>query len=128
MTVSEAANFKVIVQRLFLHKGRPEPLISSDEDALAQLEQFLLQQRTDPILLVLDDVWPDWESHIRNLRFPKIPGYKLLVTSRSEFRILDSTYKLKILSYEDARTIFCHFAFPGGKPNMPDDAVEDVMY
>ncbi|KAM7516575.1 hypothetical protein LguiA_006158 [Lonicera macranthoides] len=127
VTVSKPANFHVIVQKLFLHKDRPQPLILSDEDAVTQLEHFLLQQGPEPILLVLDDVWPSWEPHIRNLKFRNIPIYKVLVTSRSEFPILDSTYKLKTLSYEDATTIFCHSAFPGGKPNMPDDLVKMVV-
>lgn len=120
MTISKPDNFQVIVQKLFLHKDRPQPLILSDEDVVTQLKHFLL--------LVLDDVWPGWESHLRNLRFRNIPGYKVLVISRSVIPILDSTYKLKTLSYEDATTIFCHSAFPGGKPNVPGDLVKKVIF
>lgn len=54
---------KAIVQNLLCRKGlQPKFEIQSDEDAIEQLQQLLEDIGSDPILLILDDVWPGSES------------------------------------------------------------------
>ncbi|KAK2965501.1 hypothetical protein RJ640_000349, partial [Escallonia rubra] len=73
---------KVIVQKLFQTKGYQRQFEKEDE-ALMQFKGFLEQQKgTGPILLVLDDVWPEGEPIIWKFKFT-IEGFKILVTSRS---------------------------------------------
>ena len=54
---------KVIVQILLSRKGlQPKFEIQGDEDAIEQLQQLLEHIGSDPILLILDDVWLGSES------------------------------------------------------------------
>ncbi|CAK9185435.1 unnamed protein product [Ilex paraguariensis] len=128
VNVSKTPNIKVMVQKLFQHQGCHQlPEFQSDDDAINQLENFLEQKGHDRILLVLDDVWPGSESLIQDFKF-QIPGYKILVTSRSELTGFDSTYRLKLLNDQDAITLFRHLAFPqDGTSNVPDDLVNEVV-
>ena len=81
---------------------------------------------SDPILLVLDDVWSGSEDHIEKFKF-QIPNYKILVTSRSVFpEFSTSTYRLKFLKDKDALDLFCHWAFPNGNSYIPNDLVNKV--
>ncbi|KAJ1419102.1 P-loop containing nucleoside triphosphate hydrolase [Sesbania bispinosa] len=70
--------------------GMDEPLnklkievseFQSDEDATNRLGPLLRQVGRNPILLVLDDVWPGSEWLVEKFKFNK-PDYKILVTSR----------------------------------------------
>ncbi|XP_059623787.1 probable disease resistance protein At5g66900 isoform X3 [Cornus florida] len=126
VTVSKTPILRVIVQNMFRHKSDTVPEFQNDDDALNQLEILLKQIQTiqsSPILLVLDDVWTESESLIHNFKF-QIPGYKILVTSRSEFPGFNSTYKLELLSDQDAMALFRHSAFPqGGSMSVPEDLV-----
>ncbi|KDP31882.1 hypothetical protein JCGZ_12343 [Jatropha curcas] len=105
VVVSKSPNLMVIVQGLFQHLNQMEPDFLSEKDALNQLENLLRSIGPDPILLVLDDVWSGAEPLVEKLTFP-IPGYKILVTSRFEFPLLGSSYKLRTLSNADAITLF----------------------
>ncbi|XP_059623805.1 probable disease resistance protein At5g66900 isoform X2 [Cornus florida] len=128
VTVSKTPNLRVFVQNMFRHKSFSVPEFQNDDDALNQLEILLLKQiGPDPVLLVMDDVWSGSESLIQKFMF-RIPGYKILVTSRSEFPRFDSTYKLELLDDQDAMALFCHSAFPQGESvNMPDDLVHEIV-
>ncbi|XVE87188.1 hypothetical protein DITRI_Ditri18aG0096000 [Diplodiscus trichospermus] len=127
VTVSKAPNKDVILQKLLQLKGQGMPAVQSEEDALNQLEHNFRQMATDPILLILDDVWSGSESLIDKLKFT-LPDYKILVTSRSDFRRFDFTYRLKQLNGDDAMTLFRHSAFPqNGDPCIPEDIVTKVM-
>ncbi|CAK7339409.1 unnamed protein product [Dovyalis caffra] len=123
--VSKNPNMEGIVRGLFNHKGRKYTSdFRSDEDIVYRLEQFLNSIGPSPILLVLDDVWPESESLLEKFQF-QIKDYKILVTSRSVFPRFGSTYKLKPLNYEDSLTLFCNSAF---LPNQSRDiADEDVV-
>ncbi|KAK2983304.1 hypothetical protein RJ640_011627 [Escallonia rubra] len=74
------ASIPIIVHELFQIKGYRHQFEKEDE-ALKQFKGFLEQLR-GPILLVLDDVWPEGEPIIPKFRF-NIEGLKILVTSRS---------------------------------------------
>ncbi|XP_059623784.1 probable disease resistance protein At5g66900 isoform X1 [Cornus florida] len=130
VTVSKTPILRVIVQNMFRHKSDTVPEFQNDDDALNQLEILLKQIQTiqsSPILLVLDDVWTESESLIHNFKF-QIPGYKILVTSRSEFPGFNSTYKLELLSDQDAMALFRHSAFPqGGSMSVPEDLVHKIV-
>ena len=83
---------------------------------------------TNPILLILDDVWSGSESLVHKLKFT-LPDYKILVTSRFAFPRFDFTYRLKPLNDDDAMTLFHHSAFlQNGNPYIPDDLVNKVLY
>ena len=83
---------------------------------------------TNPILLILDDVWSGSESLVHKLKFT-LPDYKILVTSRFAFPGFDFTYRLKPLNDDDARTLFHHSAFlQNGNHYIPDDLVNKVLY
>uniref|UniRef100_A0A5B6YTU2 RPW8 domain-containing protein n=1 Tax=Davidia involucrata TaxID=16924 RepID=A0A5B6YTU2_DAVIN len=121
VTVSKTPNLKVIIQKLFHHKGCSVPEFQNDEDAINQLEHFLKQIESNPVLLVLDDVWSGSESLIQSFTF-RISGYKILVTSRFVFPRFISTYKLGLLNDKDATALFRHAAFPqDGSSYVPDD-------
>ncbi|XP_059623783.1 probable disease resistance protein At5g66910 [Cornus florida] len=127
IAVSMTPNLRVIVQDMFRCKGFLVPEFQNDEDAINQLENLLKQIGPDPILVVLDDVWPGSKPLIQKFMFP-IPGYKILVTSRSEFPGLGSTYKLEILSEQDAMSLFCQSAFPqGGSMNVPESLLHEIV-
>ncbi|KAF8409999.1 hypothetical protein HHK36_002519 [Tetracentron sinense] len=128
LTVSSLPNVKVILQRLYIQMacGRQVPEFQNDEDAVKQLGYLLRQREPEPILFVLDDVWSEYV--LQKFVF-RTKGFKVLVTSRTAFQILDSTYSLKMLSDPDAMTLFSHSAFPqDGNYNRPDnDLVRKVV-
>ncbi|KAF9678453.1 hypothetical protein SADUNF_Sadunf07G0036500 [Salix dunnii] len=122
--VSKNTNMEGIVRALFNHKGQKYLSdFRSDEDIVYQLEQFLNSIGPSPILLVLDDVWPESESFLEKFVF-QIKNYKILVTSRSVFPRFGSTYKLKPLNYEDSLTLFRSSAF---LPNQSQDIIDETV-
>ena len=127
ITVSKTPNLEVILQKLLQLKDSRIPELQNQDDALNQLEQYFRQIGTDPILLILDDVWSGFESKVDKLRF-SLPDYKILVTSRFEFPRFDFTYSLKPLNADDAMTVFCDFAFlENERTHIPDDIVHEVL-
>ncbi|KAK9067098.1 hypothetical protein SSX86_014423 [Deinandra increscens subsp. villosa] len=124
VTVSRITSLKTIVQKLAHHLHVTYREFQTDEDAKNHLANMMSQMGSEKILLVLDDVWYESQSIIQDLRLP-IPGYKILVTSRSLFSEFGSTYELSLLNDEDARTLLCHSAFPFDESqiNVPDDLV-----
>ncbi|XP_022775224.1 probable disease resistance protein At5g66900 [Durio zibethinus] len=127
VTVSKAPNMEVILQKLLQVNDHRMPEFQSEEDALNHLERNLTQMATDPILLILDDVWSGSESLVEKLMF-SLPDYKILVTSRFAFPRFDSTYILKPLNDDNAMTLFHHSAFSqNGNPYIPEDLVNKVM-
>ncbi|XP_059623788.1 probable disease resistance protein At5g66900 [Cornus florida] len=127
VTFSKTPNLNVIVQKMFQHRSFPVPNFQSDDDTIIQLENLLKEIGPDPILLVLDDAWPGSESLIEKFE-KKIPGYRILVTSRSEFPRFDSTYKLKPLNDEDAMALFRHSAFRHGRSiTIQDNLVHEIV-
>ncbi|KAK2974280.1 hypothetical protein RJ640_016766 [Escallonia rubra] len=96
------ASITIIAQKLFRNKSEQGHYEKEDE-ALMQLKGFLEKKReTSPILLVLDDVWPEGEPIIQKFRF-NIEGFKILVTSRSVLPSINRfTYSLNPLNCQDA--------------------------
>ncbi|XWS29374.1 hypothetical protein CRYUN_Cryun24cG0024100 [Craigia yunnanensis] len=127
VTVSKTPNLEVILRKLLQLKDHRMPEFQSEEDALNHLKQNLRQMATNPILLILDDVWSGSESLVDKLKFT-LPDYKILVTSRFAFPRFDFTYHLKPLNDDYAMTLFRHFAFlQNGNPYIPEDLVNKVM-
>ncbi|KAD6795901.1 hypothetical protein E3N88_06797 [Mikania micrantha] len=129
VTVSRTTSLKTIVQKLFAHHLHADNCeFRTDEDAKNQLENMMRQLGSHKILLVLDDVWSESESLIQDLH-SQILGYTILVTSRFMFSRIGSTYELSLLNDEDARTLFCHSAFPndGNQISVPDDLVSKMV-
>jgi hypothetical protein len=85
------------------------PEFQSDEDAVNRLGLLLKKVEGNPLLLVLDDVWPSSETLVEKLQF-QISDSKILVTSRVAFPRFNTTCILKPLVHEDAVLLFHHYA------------------
>jgi hypothetical protein len=110
VTVSKNPDLKIVAQTLFQHCQHVVPQFQNDEDAINQLETLLRQVGINPILLVLDDVWPGSESLVEKLSKFEMPNYKILVTSRVAFRRFGTPCKLDPLDHDHAVSLFYHFA------------------
>ncbi|EXC24860.1 putative disease resistance protein [Morus notabilis] len=123
--VSKTVDLNLIIQNLYQHNGRTAPVFRDKEDTLNCLEQLLKEIGPSPILLVLDDVWPEFQDMM--FRF-QIPEYKILVTSRYEFQAFGPVYKLETLSHEDAVKLFRnHAKLEDGSSKIPEDLVNEVV-
>ncbi|CAK8539779.1 unnamed protein product [Lathyrus sativus] len=109
VTVSRNPNLKNIVQTLFEHCGCRVPEFQTDEEAINRLGLLLRQVGRKPILLVLDDVWPNSEGLVEKFKF-QMSDYKILVTSRVAFRRFGTPCQLDPLDYGPAESLFHHFA------------------
>ncbi|RVW57600.1 putative disease resistance protein [Vitis vinifera] len=121
VTVSKTCDLIGIIKKLFWYNAERVQGFQSEEDAVNQLELMLKRKvESGRILLVLDDVWSGSKSVPDKFKF-QISKFKVLVTSRDEFPGFGSTYNLKLLSEEDAKTLFCHSAIPedGSSSSMP---------
>ncbi|XP_044470007.1 probable disease resistance protein At5g66900 [Mangifera indica] len=105
VTVSKPHDVKVIVQKIIQHMGKDVPEFKTDEDAINDLGRLVKEMGSQPILLVLDDVWSESESMLHKFK-SQLPNYKILVTSRSVFPKLGFEYNLKPLNEEAAETLF----------------------
>lgn len=105
--MSSTPNLRFIVQNLLQDNGYPPVAFHNDSQAIVALRDLLLKLKEDGghILLVLDDVWPGAESLLEEFISIKLPGYKILVTTRSEFPSFGPTYRLKPLGDEDAKIL-----------------------
>ena len=112
------------MQILFSHDGlQPMFEIQSDEDAIEQLLEHI---GSNPILLILDDVWLGSESLPEKFGF-KIPNYKIMVTSRTAFPRFKFRYNLNPLNDKDAMTLFRHSAsLQDGCSNIPEEDIKKV--
>ncbi|XP_011039223.1 PREDICTED: probable disease resistance protein At5g66900 [Populus euphratica] len=127
VNVPKLRNLMVIVKKIFQHKEIELPDFQSEEDAANHLERLVKLIGPDPILLVLDDVWPGSKSILDKLKF-RIENYKILVTSRYEFPSFGSTYQLKTLNLADAMTLFQKLAFPLDQQSYtPDQQILEKM-
>ncbi|KAL6224745.1 hypothetical protein ACLB2K_003600 [Fragaria x ananassa] len=119
VTVTNTPNLGLIVQELHNRKGSQVPTFQDEITAGKWLQTFLKEQGRNPLLLVLDDVWSGSESLLDKFQFEmqdyKMPDYKILVTSRSEFPRFGSSYHLQSLDYDNAMKLFYHSASLGDK-------------
>ncbi|CAI8588808.1 unnamed protein product [Vicia faba] len=109
VTVSKNPNLKNIVQTLFEHCECRVPEFQTDEEAINRLGLLLRQVGRNPILLVLDDVWPNSEGLVEKFKF-RMKDYKILVTSRVAFRRFGTPCQLDPLGHGPAVSLFRHFA------------------
>uniref|UniRef100_A0A2N9ICM2 RPW8 domain-containing protein n=1 Tax=Fagus sylvatica TaxID=28930 RepID=A0A2N9ICM2_FAGSY len=127
VTISKTPNLKVTVQRLFHHVGVQVPEFQSDEDAINHLQELPKQVGSNPMLLILDDVWPGSEPLLEKFKF-HMPKSKILVTTRTAFPRFSFTYNLKPLNAEDAMALFRYSAsLKDGTSCIPDEDIEKVM-
>ncbi|XP_044470008.1 probable disease resistance protein At5g66900 [Mangifera indica] len=117
VSVSKPHDVKVIVRKIIQHLGKDVPEFQTDEHAINDLERLLKEMGSQPILLVLDDVWSESESMLHKFK-SQLPNYKILVTSRSVFPKLGFVYKLKPLNEEAAETLFRYTT--GGDSSIQD--------
>jgi hypothetical protein len=105
------------------------PEFHSDEDAINRLGVLLRQVGKNPILLVLDDVWPNSEGLVEKFKF-KMSDYKILVTSRVAFRRFGTPFPLDPLDHDHAVSLFHHFAQSNHSSSyMPDkNLVHEVLF
>ncbi|KAL9327688.1 hypothetical protein ACSQ67_002691 [Phaseolus vulgaris] len=121
VTVSKTPNLKTIVETLYEHCGCRVPKFQTDEDAVNGLGVLLRVVGQNPILLVLDDVWPCSEAVIEKFKI-QISDYKILVTSRVAFPRFGTSCQLDKLDHVHAVSLFCHFAQPNDKSSyIPDE-------
>lgn len=123
--VLETPDLRVIVQKIFSHKGDPDlvPEFQSDEYAIKQLKQ-LLRQIGGPISLILDgDVLSGLESLLEKFEL-RMPNCNILLTSGSKAPRYSFTYDLKSLNVERAMNLRCHSATPqDGSSLSPDEKI-----
>lgn len=127
--MSSTPNFKVIVQNLLQHNGYEALTFENDSQAEVGLRKLLEELKENgPILVVLDDVWRGAESLLQKFQI-KLPDYKILVTSRFDFPSFGSSYHLKPLEDEDARSLLIHWASrpSNASPDEYDDLLKKVV-
>lgn len=109
--MSSKPNFRVIVQHLLQHNGYEAVAFENDPQAANALKDLIeeLTEGGGRILLVLDDVWLGTDDFLKYFRI-KLPGYKILVTSRSDLPTFDYTYPLQPLNEKDAKALLVHVA------------------
>nr|GEW39567.1 probable disease resistance protein At5g66900 [Tanacetum cinerariifolium] len=122
VTISSTYNLSVIVKKLLQkNHGGLQLDFSSDEDAVHQWGSFLNANKSE-VLLVLDDVYTD--SIVTSFRF-KSPGYRILVTSRTNFTQF-KTYKLDPLDPQHAAKLFRRSSFSENESDQ-NDARNDLV-
>ncbi|CAH8316021.1 unnamed protein product [Eruca vesicaria subsp. sativa] len=109
--VSSIPNFRVIVQNLLQHNGYEAVTFENNPQAANALKDLIEELTEDgPILLVLDDVWHGAHDFLKYFQF-KLPGYRVLVTSRSsDLPGFDYTYTLQPLNEKDAKDLLVRVA------------------
>ncbi|XP_004288077.1 PREDICTED: probable disease resistance protein At5g66900 [Fragaria vesca subsp. vesca] len=111
-TVSKKSNFNLIVQGLHQRKSTDVPSFPDEATAVKWLHKFLKEEDV-PVLLVLDDVWSESKSILETFDEVKMPNFKILVTSRSQFPGYGSLYHLQSLNDIDAMKLLRHSASLG---------------
>ncbi|KAJ4963466.1 hypothetical protein NE237_023405 [Protea cynaroides] len=130
LTVSRTPTLKILQRLLEEIGGGVQESNLSEEAATKQFQYLLKQRKSEPLLLVLDDVWDD--SIIEKL-FYRTEGYKMLVTSREAFTRYNfnyhSLYLLKKLSHQESITLFRHTALShdGNVDYEPDEDLLDEI-
>ncbi|XP_062006614.1 probable disease resistance protein At5g66900 isoform X2 [Rosa rugosa] len=128
VTVSKKPNLYLIVQELNHGTGGQVPDFQNEATAVSWLQQFLKQTGQNPMLLVLDDVWPGSEFILEKFDELKMSDYKILVTSRSAFPRFGSPYYLECLNDEDAMALFHHAASLGDRSsNISEDLPRKIV-
>ncbi|XP_062010912.1 probable disease resistance protein At5g66900 [Rosa rugosa] len=129
ITISKRPNLDLVVQELRQSSmGSQVPTFESEVIAVRWLQEFLKGTGENPLLLVLDDVWPGSESLLQKFDELKMPNYKILVTSRYEFPGFGSPHILEPLNYVDAMALFHDSASLGDKSSyVPKDLPRKIV-
>ncbi|XP_028756308.1 probable disease resistance protein At5g66890 [Neltuma alba] len=80
-------------------------------EAIDELQDRLPEFGGNPVLLVLDDVWPASKNVVEEFRVQISAGSKIFVTSRVPIITL-GRYPMEQLSEDDAVALFLHFIQP----------------
>jgi hypothetical protein len=127
VTVSKKSD-GLVVQELYQRMGSKIPTLQSKVDVDKWLQQFLIGVGKNPVLFVLDDVWPESESLLQKFDDFKLPNSKILVTSRFQFPRFGTQLCLKALNVEDAMTLFKHSASLGDRSSyVSEDIIREVI-
>ncbi|XP_061991766.1 probable disease resistance protein At5g66910 [Rosa rugosa] len=113
VTVTKKSTFNLIVQGLHQRKSIDVPMFQDEVTAVKWLRKFLMEEGQNLVLLVLDDVWSESKYILEKFDEVKMPNFKILVTSRSQFPEYGSIYHLKSLNDTDSMTLFRHSASLG---------------
>ncbi|ONH96585.1 hypothetical protein PRUPE_7G138500 [Prunus persica] len=127
ITVSKKSNC-LVVQELCRKTGSLVPSFQEEAIAFNWLQEFLNTPEQDPLLLVLDDVYPDSDSLLDKLGEVKRPNHNILVTSRVKFPRFGPAYPLGTLEQGDAMTLFRHSASRTDRnSHILDNLVEQIV-
>ncbi|CAH2043151.1 unnamed protein product [Thlaspi arvense] len=124
--VSRPPNIKAIVQNLLQHNGYAPHIFDNDSQAAVGLQDLIKELIVDgDVLLVLDDVWQGAEFSLRRyFQQIRLPGCKILVTSRFNLPSFDFTYHLEPLEYEDAKSLLVQWSSPPNYHTSPHEYEE----
>ncbi|KAK9902935.1 hypothetical protein M0R45_001448 [Rubus argutus] len=127
VTVSKKSD-GLVVQELYQRMGSNIPILQSKVDVDKWLQKFLIGVGKNPVLFVLDDVWPESESLLQKFDDFKLPNSKILVTSRFQFPRFGTQLCLKALNVEDAMTLFKHSASLGDRSSyVSEDIIREIV-
>ncbi|CAL8170833.1 unnamed protein product [Prunus armeniaca] len=125
--VSKKSNC-LVVQELCQKTESLVPAFQEEAIAFNWLQEFLNTTGQDPLLLVLDDVYPDSDSLLDKLDEFKRPNHNILVTSRVNFPRFGPAYLLGKLEQGDAMTLFRHSASRTDSSSyIPDNLAEQIV-
>lgn len=130
VNVSTKKSNYIVVQELCQLMGSKEADFPNEFIAFNWLQEFLKEKGPNPLLLILDDVWPKSESLLEKFNDVTIQSNcNILVTSRSSFPRFGSPYPLVALNEKDAMTLFRHSAFRGDESyDVPEGLQDKVSY
>ncbi|XP_028756306.1 probable disease resistance protein At5g66900 isoform X2 [Neltuma alba] len=96
------------------------------EEAVKKLRDHELPKYGEnPVLLVLDDVWPRTEDIVEMMSL-KHKDSRILVTSRTEMKAAGSRHLMKLLSDKDAEKLLRHF-LQSGDIDFDDQATSEIL-
>ncbi|XP_054784879.1 probable disease resistance protein At5g66900 isoform X2 [Prosopis cineraria] len=80
---------------------------SNETEIINKLQDQLSKNGGNPVLLVLDDVWPRLENIVDKI-YLRSPYSRILVTSRAQIRSVKTRYPMDLLSEKDAEKLLRH--------------------
>lgn len=126
-TVKQCPNIMELLGSMWVKivGGKDKPNFRHIEDARIQLQQKIDSMETQPILVVLDDVWT--KNDLDKLMFEG-KRYKTLITTRNnDILTSDQRYEKQLLEMSDAVRLFCHWAFGPRQESIPETALNDKL-
>ncbi|KAL6222538.1 hypothetical protein ACLB2K_005930 [Fragaria x ananassa] len=128
--VSKRPNTEV-VQEICEKEGSPILCFQSEEIALDRLQQLLHKAGQDPVLFVLDNVWPGNRTESLFASFKskesEMSNYKILVTSRHVLPGFDDVCHVEELNVEDAMNLLRNSARLARSSFIPEDLQRKVV-